>query len=166
MSDLTPYPREAAEREAQAEPPRPAHAYASWGSRVGAYLLDVLILAVPLGLLVVLIAVLASDDGDESTEESLLVLFYLLTVLVPVLYFTLMHGGERGATYGKRALGIRVVDEQGGAIGYGRALGRYAVVFGLGLFGLPLLVDYLWPLWDDQNQTLHDKAVRSLVVRA
>ena len=149
MSDLTPYPREAAEREAQAEPPRPAtHTYASWGSRVGAYLLDVLILAVPLALFVVLIV------------------FYLLSLLLPALYFTLMHGGERGATYGKRALGIRIVDEQhGGSIGYGRALGRYAVVLGLGVFVLPILADYLWPLWDDQNQTLHDKAVRSLVVR-
>ena len=29
---------------------------------------------------------------------------------------------------------------------------------------LVFLVDHLWPLWDDQNQTLHDKVIRSHVV--
>ena len=166
MSDVTPYPREAAEREAGAEPGGPGHAYASWGSRVGAYLLDVLILVVPLVLAVVLIFVLASDDGDESTEESLLLGLYLLTLVLPFLYFTLMHGGERGATYGKRALGIRVVREDGSRLGYGKAFGRYGIQFLLGILTLPLIVDYLWPLWDGRKQSLHDKAVRSIVVRA
>jgi uncharacterized RDD family membrane protein YckC len=28
------------------------------------------------------------------------------------------------------------------------------------------LLDLLWPLWDERNQTLHDKIVKSYVVRA
>jgi hypothetical protein len=27
------------------------------------------------------------------------------------------------------------------------------------------LLDYLWPLWDGRNQTLHDKVANSIVVR-
>jgi uncharacterized RDD family membrane protein YckC len=27
------------------------------------------------------------------------------------------------------------------------------------------LLDLLWPLWDEQRQTLHDKAVGSFVVK-
>ncbi len=30
---------------------------------------------------------------------------------------------------------------------------------------LPLIVDLLWPLWDKQNQTLHDKFAHTLVLR-
>ncbi len=30
---------------------------------------------------------------------------------------------------------------------------------------LPLVVDLLWPLWDKQNQTLHDKFAHTLVLR-
>ena len=77
-----------------------------------------------------------------------------------------MHGSRRGQTYGKRALGIRVVNEEGGSIGYGRAFGRYGIIFLLGILVVPLLIDYLWPLWDDRSQALHDKGVRSFVVRA
>ena len=32
--------------------------------------------------------------------------------------------------------------------------------------GLPFLLDLLWPLWDERNQTLHDKIVSSYVIKA
>ncbi len=35
-----------------------------------------------------------------------------------------------------------------------------------GSAGIVQLVDYLWPLWDDRNQALHDKIVNTVVVRA
>jgi uncharacterized RDD family membrane protein YckC len=35
----------------------------------------------------------------------------------------------------------------------------------LSFCSLPLLLSYLWPLWDQRNQTLHDKMVGSIVVR-
>ena len=28
----------------------------------------------------------------------------------------------------------------------------------------PALVDYLWPLWDKKNQTLHDKLAKTVVI--
>ena len=59
VSELPSYPREAAEREAELGPEQPAHDYAGWWSRVGAYLLDSLLLVVPLVLLFVI--VLASN---------------------------------------------------------------------------------------------------------
>ncbi len=78
-----------------------------------------------------------------------------------------MHGRERGQTLGKRWLGIRVVaDSTGRSIGYGRAFGRYAISVVFGIFIIPALLDYLWPLWDEKNQALHDKVVGSVVVKA
>lgn len=159
MSDLPSYPQDAAEREAAQAPPEVSAAYSSWWRRVGAYLLDTLIIVVPL---VVLIVVAVAVD-----VWAVALLGYVATFVVPVVYFSYFHGGAGGQTPGKRAVGIRVVsDETGQAIGYGRAFGRYAITFVFGLFVIPLLLDYLWPLWDAKNQTLHDKVVGSVVVRA
>ena len=33
------------------------------------------------------------------------------------------------------------------------------------LFVIPWIIDMLWPLWDDRNQTLHDKVVGTVVLR-
>ena len=162
MSDLPSYPREAAEREEVVGPARTEHAYAGWWSRVGAYLLDALVLVGPL-LIVVFLALAVAGD-DEGGVWAFVGFMYLATLALPFVYFSLMHGSS-GQTLGKRALGIRVVDEDGGAIGYGRAFGRYAITFLFGIFALPVLLDYLWPLWDGKNQALHDKVVGSVVVR-
>jgi uncharacterized RDD family membrane protein YckC len=169
VSDLPTYPQDAAEREEAAPPPGGERDYAGWGRRVGAYLLDVLILigvVLVIGLVVGII-VGASSDGETGAISGAVV-GYVLSFVFPFIYFTFFHGDPRGQTPGKRAVGIRVVREETGAsIGYGRALGRYAitVLFAWLLF-LPLLLDYLWPLWDDKNQALHDKVVGSVVIRA
>lgn len=164
MSEFPSYPRDAAEREEAAVPDEPELALAGWWSRVGAYLLDILVLLVP--LFVVFVAVLASQPDDDDGAWAVLGLVYLASLVLPFVYFTVMHGGERGQTLGKRALGIRVVDQKGGSIGYGKAFGRYGIVFLLSIFFLPLVLDYLWPLWDSKNQALHDKVVSSVVVRS
>ena len=81
--------------------------------------------------------------------------------------------GKRGQSIGKKVLKIGVINERTGQyLGVGRGLGRLAVDILISLpsqlipllFFIPL-VNYLWPLWDDKNQTWHDKAVHSLVVR-
>jgi hypothetical protein len=41
----------------------------------------------------------------------------------------------------------------------------FNLIGGIFLFNLPILVDYLWPLWDSKNQALHDKIVKSRVIR-
>jgi uncharacterized RDD family membrane protein YckC len=164
VTDLPSYPEEAAEREALATPATGDVAYASWLSRVGAYLLDTLILLIPLGI--ILGVIFAIDPADSSGAWAVLGIAYLITLVLPFVYFTVLHGNERGATYGKRAVGIRVVGEQSGAsIGYGRAFGRYGIMVVFGLFFIPIVLDYLWPLWDSKNQALHDKVVGSIVVR-
>jgi uncharacterized RDD family membrane protein YckC len=64
---------------------------------------------------------------------------------------------------GKRVLGIRVLDFQGGtgSIGYGRAVVRNLVKY---ISAIPLLLGYLWMLWDREKQCWHDKAASSVVV--
>jgi uncharacterized RDD family membrane protein YckC len=164
VTNVPSYPSDAAEREAEVATPAAERDYAGWWSRVGALLIDTLLLAVP--FVAIIVAVAATADENDDAAWGLAGVAYLLSFVVPFVYFTFMHGGERGQTIGKRATGIRVVDKDGGRLGHGRALGRYAFMFVLGIFAVPLLLDYLWPLWDDKNQALHDKVVNSLVVRA
>ena len=49
----------------------------------------------------------------------------------------------------------------GGPIGYGRAFIRY---IGRILSAIPLLLGFLWMLWDKEKQTWHDKFANSVVV--
>ena len=89
-----------------------------------------------------------------------------LALIVDAAYITLMLG-QRGQTVGNMAVHTRVVDSRtGGQISYGKALGRWASELVLViLFVIPWILDVLWPLWDRDNQTLHDKMVGTVVLR-
>jgi uncharacterized RDD family membrane protein YckC len=141
--------------------------YAGFWIRFLAALVDGLVIGVPMSVVSFLI------DGDEWTftvgagpayNPSASVLLQLLTTVVGVVYYSLQEGGPSGQTIGKRLCGIRVVDGETGqpGVGVGRGVGRY---FGRILSGLPLLLGYLWMLWDPRKQTWHDKLVRTVVVR-
>jgi uncharacterized RDD family membrane protein YckC len=165
LSDLPSYPNAAAQREAAAGSPGFRSDYASWGRRVGAYLLDALVIAVPF-IVIIVIALLAGNPEEDDGTWGIIGIAYLLTIVAPFIYFTVMHGRESGQTLGKSWVGIRVADDSTGrSIGYGRAFGRYAITFVFWLIVIPAILDYLWPLWDRKKQALHDKVVGSVVVR-
>ena len=164
MSELPAYPESAAEREAEEGPPQPVGVYASWGRRAAALLLDTIL------TWVIVVAVFGLAFGiyalNEDAGALLFIAAILLAIVGPFVYYTWLTG-KMGQTIGKRALGIRVRHQtQDRNISYGAAFGRYAITIPFGFFWIPLLIDYLFPLWDKQNQTLHDKVASSVVVRA
>ena len=82
--------------------------------------------------------------------------------------------GERnGQTLGKQAVGIRVVRDSDQPVSFAYGLVRelavrevlFAIASGI-VFGIPALLDYFWPLWDESDRALHDMIVSSHVVRA
>lgn len=89
-----------------------------------------------------------------------------------ILVFTLLIGwviwwfivAPRGQNPGKAVVGIRVIRTNGDAVRTGGMLVRGLAGFVAGL--LPLFLDELWALWDRDAQTIHDKLVNSVVVRA
>ena len=147
-------------------PPPGVPRLASWGRRLAAILIDDLIILIP-----AVIGVGVFFAGDSSNVTALaaigLVLVFASITVGQAVYFTILNGNERGQTYGKRLLGIRVIDEAaGGPIGYGRSFGRWAVPAAVNFFcGFFSIIDGLWPLWDDRNQALHDKVAKSVVIR-
>jgi uncharacterized RDD family membrane protein YckC len=92
----------------------------------------------------------------------------LIFTVVLSVYRCLMEGGNRGQTVGKMAMRIRVRDADADrTLDYGRAFVRTFVAGLLWVaFYIPGIVDVLIPLGDAKHQTLHDKAVHSIVVRA
>lgn len=123
---------------------------AGWWYRVGATIID--------GIIIGVVGVIFAAIGGRVAE-------YVIIVLGQLVYQTLLLGTQ-GRTVGNMALGTKVVDAAtGGPIGYGKALLRWFVQFILGLaFIIGSLLNILWPLWDRQKQTLHDKAAGTVVI--
>lgn len=101
--------------------------------RLGAVALDYLVVSVYLVLLVLIGLRLSSNAGAADTLFGSpligeLVGFAILTVPV-TLYFALGEKEPRGATLGKRGLGLRVVSVDGGGLSLGRSLLRSATKF-------------------------------------
>jgi pSer/pThr/pTyr-binding forkhead associated (FHA) protein len=101
---------------------------------------------------------------DALISLPFLIIFYVL-IVSPILMGR--SGPQNGQTWGKQALGIRVARDNGQPFTYGTALLRDFVVKGLlfGALAIVWLVDALWPLWDEQNQALHDKLLGTHVLK-
>lgn len=99
---------------------------ASRGSRFGALVLDFLLLGfalIVIQLILVLVfgglideAVDAAEGAISGAAEFLFIVMILVIFLARYGYFLAMELGPRGATYGKRAVGIRVAARNGGRL--------------------------------------------------
>jgi len=96
----------------------------------------------------------------------------ILINIIWAIYVIIAITGPRGATIGMRALKIRIVTASDRAsVSMGRSVLRYVVYFVIGLLEyvahvlvLVSFLDWLWPLWDSRNQTLHDKAAGTVAL--
>jgi uncharacterized RDD family membrane protein YckC len=124
-------------------------------------------------LLAAIPGIAALVAGYEGTAILLFVAAWIWAFVLFAPLF-MMRGGERnGQSPGKQLVGIRVVREDAQPITFGWALLREVAVKSLLLEGvggfiflLPTLLNYLWPLWDEQNRALHDMIVSTRVVQA
>jgi uncharacterized RDD family membrane protein YckC len=141
------------------------HELASWGRRLAALLVDVTVLILVITTALFAAGVPAEELRDRMREGETLLLVVLFLVPEAIYYTALI--GSRSQTFGKMALGIKVVDaESRSPIGYARAFTRWFSTAAMrALFTIPTVVDHLWPLRDPRNQALHDKFARSVVVR-
>lgn len=149
---------------------------AGWWQRVGALVLDGLILGVPFVIIEAIVGS-ATDkkhlvlvNGVEVTRTTVsgaAVAVWIAWIVISALYFTVLNGTGHGQTVGNRAPGISVRDvSTGEPIGWGRGLLRYVVRSVLYLcLVIPGIVNDLFPLWDRRHQTIADKAARSVMVR-
>jgi uncharacterized RDD family membrane protein YckC len=135
----------------------PGAPYAAWISRVGATLLDAIIVFVPLVVLAIIGAAIGHGVG-----AAILILAYI-GAFVFSLWNQVFRQGTTGQTLGKQVVGIKLIREQDGQpVGAGMAFVRSIAHF---LDSIPCYVGFLWPLWDAKNQTFADKVCSTVVVR-
>jgi uncharacterized RDD family membrane protein YckC len=149
-------------------------AFAGYGVRLGGWLLDfVIVTAVSIPLLIPFGGAFHESTATNGAGTSHSVHFgvhgfgLLIQAALVLLYGTLFIGSRRGQTPGMMIVGIRCVakDTATGSISYARAFLRAFVEYILAVaFFIPWVVDMLFPLWDGQKQTIHDKAGGSLVI--
>ena len=166
------------------------YASATWVQRLAAHLIDLLLVggSIAMGILGFAISIgstiseLQHRNHDLREFSKLLKLLGeefgrelstvgIATLLIYAVWFVIRISS--GQTPGKQITGIRVVQAHGEPSGWGCTfvrefifkgiIGHVLTIITLGLF---YVVDYLWPLWDKNSQTLHDKMAGTLVVQA
>jgi len=168
-------------------PPRPAAiaaggpvgrpVLAGWWRRVGAQVIDGLLVSVVAAVLFVAITAPFSVGffaNDEVGVVAVIVgalLALLCVAIVALLYAPALMARTNGKTLGRMATNIRVIRTDGQAITFGFAMLREVAVKTLlvGIAstltgGIGYLIDVLWPLWDEENRALHDFLVNTRTV--
>ncbi len=159
----------------------PAHPpYAGFWIRFLGHVLDSILyglVVLPFAVASLVLFRVAFDDcytiGDDDTihcpdgalKGGPLALAIILLLVGAILAFVLylIHLGRSGQTWGRRIVGVKVVDrDRIEPIGMGRALGR--TLFSI-ISSYAFYLGYLWMLWDKQKQTWQDKVVSSIVVK-
>jgi serine/threonine-protein kinase len=131
--------------------------YASYGKRVGAFVIDLV-------LCYLLIMVLGLFGGALLAGGSSSGGLFLLAALAASWLYFLWPTASSGQTLGKKMLKNKVVDATGYAPGWGRSFMRYVVGFGLENLLIIGLLGWLWPLWDANKQAWHDKIGGTFVI--
>ncbi|WP_018875421.1 MULTISPECIES: RDD family protein [unclassified Thioalkalivibrio] len=144
-------------------PPEDRAAYGGFWVRVGAYLVDGVIIGVPQ---IVAQAVISPETmavrGPDEPVPPAEVAWFLVNMLVAWLYWAGMHSSRYQATLGKMVFGLRVVDFNGERISFLRATGRH---FATILSGMILMIGYIMVAFTRRRQALHDLIAQTLVVR-
>jgi len=149
----------------------PAAPLADWGPRAGAYLLDSLITGIPVmigyGIFIANIASRSGNTYPDDDPQVWAILVFLLSLAVSLglgLWNRVFRQGKTGQSIGKSVLNLRLVDSTYyQPVGAGKAFLRE---FLAGLFNNACFLNLLWPLWDDQKQTWHDKVMSTYVIRS
>src|SRR5512139_705564 len=146
--------------------------YAGFWSRAAARVIDLLIIIAAFNL-IYLADRLGADaglwtgmglsegrlTGAGLSMANILRGFFFLAF--PVFYYVHLHA-TYGQTFGKMAMKIKVVNEDGTPLDYKKAFLRWLGYF---LCDLTFYIGYLWAAFDHRKQGLHDKVCRTVVVR-
>jgi uncharacterized RDD family membrane protein YckC len=160
-------------------PGSPGNPYllSGWWRRVGAQIIDGIIVGIGAVLLVIAITApfsvgfFASDNAGAVSIVVGLIVAIISVSVVALLYAPALMARTNGKTLGRMATGIRVVRANGEPMTFSAAMVREVAVKALGFGiagsitgGIANLLDVLWPLWDEQNRALHDFVVDTRTV--
>jgi len=109
-----------------------------------------------------------TDDYDLDHYEVVvwiaIVVFVVAYFVVAWLYEAFLTSGPRGATYGKQAVGVRIVSAEGTPLSFGRATGRHFLKV-LVTPMIPLAIGYLMAAFTARKRALHDIMADTFVIK-
>ncbi|HEX8178976.1 MAG TPA: RDD family protein [Pyrinomonadaceae bacterium] len=151
--------------------------YAQWGDRAVGALIDYGI-SIGIGIvLLIIFMVLAGGagavGGDNNPLPGGIICFGTFITFLSVFGFGIYNKvylvSKRGASIGQNTQHLKVVDAGGNIPSIGTLILRLVVQSGLGLVPMVgsvlVIVDLLFPLWDEKKQTIHDKAASTFVIK-
>lgn len=138
--------------------------HATWLLRVGARLIDGLVMYVPFVLCYIVFgATMDYQTGDSNPLGVAVLIIGSLATLGLWIWNRGIKQGSTGQSIGKKVVGIRLVGADNyQAVGTGKAILRDI----LGYILDNCMLNLLWPLWDQRRQTWTDKIIDTYVVKA
>jgi uncharacterized RDD family membrane protein YckC len=160
--------------------PAPGVQFAGHGARLGAYILDAILVGFVVVALVIVLTIVFlgsldfanvtidanggvyfSDSATAAASVGMLVLGSIAIGILGMLYFPFFWA-RGGATPGMKAAGIRVVnDRDGRPIGWGAALLR---LVGFWVSGAVFYLGFVWILIDNRRRGWHDLLAGTCVI--
>jgi uncharacterized RDD family membrane protein YckC len=141
-----------------ASPPK-----AGFWIRFVAYLIDVVIVGIPL---LILGAILGAFSGFSTSNQASagLAIWYLIAAVGSIGYFIYFWSAGGGQTPGMRVFKLRVIKTDGSPVSTGSAFLRYiGMIINSIIFGLP--IGFIWAAFDPNKQGWHDKIASTYVIR-
>jgi uncharacterized RDD family membrane protein YckC len=143
--------------------------YAGFWRRWAALFVDQIVLGLPLGIIFFFLALAMGLTGGLMNSREPQVgailgmefLFYVIWWTAALFYYAGLESSEAQATFGKRALGIKVTDAEGRRLSFKHAAGRW---FAAALSYMSLYVGFLMAGFTQRKQALHDVIAGTLVV--
>ncbi|KAF0250444.1 MAG: hypothetical protein FD167_155 [bacterium] len=129
---------------------------AGFALRIGAFMLDLLLIMV----LLLFVTLLADSFISYQT-----IIAKIATLLLSVIWISnfLVLPSIKGQSVGKWLVGIRIISSNQSRAKVSQILVRH--LFGYFIATLPFALGLLWVIWDPKQQGWHDKLARTLVVR-
>jgi uncharacterized RDD family membrane protein YckC len=134
--------------------------YAGFWIRLGAKIIDGILLQIVNYVLILPIFGLAGQKS-ATVFGMVWILQIVLNTFIQIGYITFFLG-KYGATPGKMACRLKVVNPDGTKITYVKAFARF---WGEMLSGFTLSIGYLMAAWDDEKRALHDRVCNTRVIR-
>lgn len=146
--------------------------YAGFWIRFIANFIDGIILGIPLFIADKLIFKQVTGMNEEqyygmnelytaAAPSSYLWYSFLFTTLAGILYYGILTSSKKQATFGKMAMGIKVVGVDGQRIGFFRAALRY---LGYIPSGFLLFFGYIMVAFNEKKRGLHDYIANTYVM--
>ncbi len=132
--------------------------YAGFWFRALATIVDTIIIAivtVPLTLAILGPEILVNTSFISGPSD------FLINWVAPSIY-VIAFWAAKGATPGKMALNMKIVDAKSGeALSIGQSILRYLAYF---VSMIPFFLGYIWVAFDSRKQGWHDKIAGTVVV--